>query len=115
MAVIVPADPYQKLIRKISYSVCLAAVLQRAITLTQLYVSERQLSCAAWRDLIVNSFHRKDDGKADKKTAVEHIADFFRELKLIRVSNQVVTPLHGLEVLSILWRHLESDEQRLRA
>lgn len=115
MAVIVQSDPYKALIRKIGYSVGLESIMSRATALVELYVEQRSLSIATWRKLVVDVFHRKETDSTGKKSGAGHIADFFSTLNLLRVTNQSITPLHGLEVLSILWRYLETSDERQTA
>jgi hypothetical protein len=115
MAVIVQADPYQFLMRKIGYSVGLEAVIARSAALVHLYVRERKVTLAAWRKLVSDEFGREETRAVSRKSPYQHIADFFGTINLLKLSNQQATPLHGLEALSIAYRSLADDEQRLRA
>jgi hypothetical protein len=119
MAVIVQADPYQSLIRKIGYSVGLENLVERVKKLVSLYVRDRAIGAVAFRDLVEKDFRRKN--------AVEHFANFYGTLNLIRVivrdqvgglPNQVkrpgvpktLEPMYQLDSLSILRRIFETDD-----
>lgn len=102
MAAIVQDDPYQSLIRKIGYSVGLENMLDRVISLTNLYVEQRGLSTATFRDLVENRFKRTN--------ATEHFAEFYGALNLTKLSGVGIYPLHNLETLSILRRFLANNE-----
>lgn len=102
MVAIVQDDPYQSLIRKIGYSVGLENMLERIISLTDLYVEKRGLSTAVFRDLVENKFRRKN--------AAEHFADFYGTLNLVKYTAAGIYPLHNLDTLSILRRFLANDE-----
>lgn len=104
MAAIVQDDPYQCLMRKIGYSVGLEHVVKRAIGLTDLYVEQRELSMATFRDLVENKFKRKN--------ATEHFADFYGALNLVKLAGVGIYPLHNLETLSILRRFLADNESK---
>jgi hypothetical protein len=113
MAVIIQADPYQLLMRKIGYSVGLEAVVVRSSALADLYSRERQLTASAWKALVAGEFGRKDSSDGNRKAAYEHIADFFSTIQLLKLLNHQITPLHGLEVLSILYRILPPGDERM--
>lgn len=102
MAAIVQDDPYQCLMRKIGYSVGLENMLERVISLTDLYVQQRGLSWATFKDLVDNKFKRKN--------AAEHFADFYGTLNLVKRAGLGIYPLHNLEILSILRRRFANDE-----
>jgi hypothetical protein len=115
MAVIVQADPFLGLIRKIGYSVGLEYVLTRSAALVEMYVRERRASLASWRTLVSDGFDREDTAAKGRKTPAEHIGDVLSTLNLIKLSGQQLVPLHGLEAASILRRSLVDDSTFLRA
>ena len=118
MADIVQLDPYQCLIRKIGYSVGLESLLERVANLVDLYVEQRQLTLATFKDLVDNTFKRKN--------ATQHFADVYKELNIVKFvgSREQDTgsskrehklygdllPLHNLETLSILRRYLADND-----
>jgi len=107
MADIVQLDPYQCLIRKIGYSVGLEHLRERVISLVDLYIEQRGLSLAAFRDLVEIEFKRKN--------AAEHFADVYGTLNLIKLIGKNIHPLRNLETLSILRRHLTDDNKSFLA
>lgn len=106
MAVIIQADAFQGLIRKVGYSVGLEDLVGRVTALTRLYAAERRITYAAWEALVVDQFGRKEAARKGQKSATEHIADFFSALNLIKLRNKEITPLQGIESCSILYRYL---------
>lgn len=102
MADIAPRDPYQSLIRKIGYSVGLEHLLQRTLRLAELYAEHCSLSLTTFKDLVEIEFKRKN--------AVQHFADFYGELRLVRLIGNSIHALHRLETLSILKRYLRGDD-----
>src|SRR6266480_5213725 len=121
MAVIVQADPYQSLIRKIGYSVGLENLVERVKKLVGLYVRDRAVGAGAFRDLVEKDFRRKN--------AAEHFANFYGTLNLVRVivrdhsgglPNHVkrpgvpkaLEPMYQLDSLSILRRLFVSDDAK---
>src|SRR5574341_617380 len=107
MAVIVQTDPYQGLIRKIGYSVGLELLLDRVKKLTDLYVRNRSLSLGMFRDLVEKTFGRKN--------AVEHFANFYGTLNLLRIIARNIEPLYQLDSLSILRRLFAEESDRFNA
>jgi len=102
MVDIVQLDPYQCLIRKIGYSVGLESLLERVVSLVDLYVEQRALSLTAFKDLVENTFKRKN--------ATEHFADVYGTLNLVKLIGKNIHPLHNLETLSILRRFLKGND-----
>ncbi|MCA3034212.1 MAG: hypothetical protein ING33_03235 [Rhodocyclaceae bacterium] len=106
MAATVQFDAYVTLSRKIGYSVGLENLVHRVGELVKLYVgSESGVRISDWKHLVEEGFQRKSPG-------FEHIANFFAALGLIRLTNNELHALPRLEVLSILARHFEDNEQR---
>jgi hypothetical protein len=115
MAVTVQTDPYQDLIRKVGYSVGLESVLARCSALTDLYATERRLTLAMWKSLVEQQFGREASEKPGRKSPFQHVADFFSVLHLVKVINQQITPLYGLDALSIIYRLFTDRQERLDA
>lgn len=114
MAVIVQADTFKSLIRKVGYSVGLEDLVNRVAALTRLYVKDRRVTYVSWKNLVTEEFGRKEAARKGQKSAAEHIADFFSTLNLIKVTNREVTTLQGLEACSILYRFFDQQEERFR-
>ena len=110
MAVIVQADTFKSLIRKVGYSVGLEDLVNRVTALTRLYVKDRRVTYVSWKNLVTGEFGRKESARKGQKSAAEHIADFFSTLNLIKLTNKEVTTLQGLEVCSILYRFFEQEQ-----
>jgi hypothetical protein len=121
MAVIVQADPYQALCRKIGYSVGLEKLVERVNELVLLYVHDKGLSAGSFRDLVRDEFGRDE-------VATEHFANFYSTLNLVRVmawtqigglpskkkspkTPKVIEPLYQLDSGSILRRLLPNDTE----
>jgi hypothetical protein len=104
MVAIVPDDPLECLMRKIGYSVGLEKLLKRVQLLTDLYVAQRRLSYAAFKELVETSYERRG------QEATEDFADFYKELHLLQVAWKTAYPLYTLDTLSILRRFLANDE-----
>src|SRR5688572_15224563 len=118
MAVIVQVDPFDRLIRKIGYSVGLEDLVKRVAMLAALYAKEGVITAAAFRDLVKNDFGRAEN-------AVEHFANFYSQLNLVRAiawehsgalnqRKSVAIPkalevLYQLDTLSILRRMFAVD------
>lgn len=122
MADIHQYSQYEKLVRRIGYSVGLEDPIERINWLVDLYVEEKDINLALWKSLVRDRFGRKisDDfeiqkwagNKKNKKKlgAEDHFADFYSELNLIYRTNNQILPLYGLEILSILKRLLPEDK-----
>lgn len=124
MAVIVQADPFDRLIRKIGYSVGLEDLVNRVKALVTLYARDGSISAPAFRDLIEKKFKRRN--------AVEHFANFYSQLNLVRAAAwdhgrgppggkkapaipKTLQPLYQLDSLSILQRMLLPDDAKYDA
>ena len=103
MADITRLDPYQCLIRKIGYSVGLESLLERVVSLVDLYSEQRGLSYAAFKDLVENGFQRKN--------AAEHFAELYGTLNIVTLIGRGIHPLHNLDTLSILRHYLVSRKE----
>lgn len=123
MAVIVQADPHQSLIRKIGYSIGLEDLVERVKKLVLLYVKDRAVTAGAFRDLV------EHDEVFSRKNAVEHFANFYGMLNLVRVTAwnhsgglgskvkrtaipKAMEPIYQLDSLSILRRLFASDDAK---
>jgi hypothetical protein len=128
MADIHLSKQYEKLIRRVGYSVGLEELVQRINCLVDLYVEHRDINIALWKQLVQNVYRRKisdqfEAGKwgGSKKTskklgAEDHFADFYSELNLLFRQNNQVFPLYGLEILSILRRYYwDNNDKYLEA
>jgi len=121
MADIHQSKQYEKLIRRIGYSVGLEEPVERIGKLVNLYVEERDINMALWKRLVKEEYGRKisDDlesvkwggsRKTNKKLGAEdHFADFYSELNLISHKNNQIFPLYGLEMLSILRQYFSDN------
>jgi len=105
MAVIAQSNQYNCLIRKIGYSVGLEFLLDRAVSLANLYAEKKELNYVIWSDLVRNKFNLTG------KDSVEHVANFFKSLNLIQLQQKQVMPLFGLESLSILRRFYANEDE----
>jgi hypothetical protein len=115
MVAIVPSNPYQKLTRRIGYSVGLEFLRTRILQLVDLYVDEKAIGLAAWRRLVREKFNREVEGPRGRKTAGEHIGEVFGALNLLRMIGREIYPLPGLECLSIIKRFLKDETLFTRA
>jgi hypothetical protein len=117
MAAIAPPDPYACLIRKIGWSVGLESIVERVEALTRLYIRDGKLSPATWRALIA-TFGRRVDAdrmRRGKKSAADHIADFYSSLSLVLPVRAEIHPQWALDVLAILLRRHNTQESSQRA
>lgn len=110
MAAIVQSNPYNALIRKIGYSVGIESILKRISILVDEYVAEQVLSYAAWNNIVTSKYGLD---KSDK--SVEHVANFFSSINILKLYQKDVIPLYGLDILSILRRYFKDDETYLKA
>jgi hypothetical protein len=121
MAVIAQADPLDRLVRKIGYSVGLEDLVDRVRQLVALYARDGAITATAFRDLVEKGFGRKN--------AVEHFANFYSQLNLVRavtwehaggLPNQqkavtipkTLEPLYQLDSLLILRRMFPTDDTK---
>lgn len=105
MVAIVQDDPYQCLMRKIGYSVGLETLRERVIALTDLYVEQRELNYALFRDLVTVKFER------DNERSIREFANVYGSLNLLKLYGKKLRVLPNLDTLSIL-RRLLSDDQK---
>ena len=99
MVATVQRDPYAALIRKVGYSVGLESTRQRLSDLVDTYVRDKQVTTAAWRDLVENRWGLK----------APNIVDVFGALNLIIVHQGMVDIMYGLDGLAVT-RALVDDE-----
>lgn len=99
---------YHILARRIGYSVGLELLLERSSMLADLYVDEKKLTYADWHQLVCESFGRKE-------SALTHMADFYSQIKLIRLVNKEVYIQETLDILSIIHRYFDDKKQYNKA
>ncbi len=104
MVVITQANPYLTISRKIGYSVGLESLNERVFELVKLYDTEKGLSFASFTNLVEKTYARKN--------AVEHFANFYGTLNLVRLVGRDIEPLFRLDTLAILRRLFLDDEPK---
>ena len=105
MAAIVPDDPYQCLMRKIGYSVGLEDLLKRVRDLTDLYVAQRELNYALFRDLVTIKFQRNNE------RSIKEFANVYGSLNLLKLYGKKLHVLPNLDTLSILRQYFADDQK----
>lgn len=108
MAVIIQADPYDALIRKIGYSVGLEKIIERVDYLVDLYVEDCALSKVKFDELVEKRFDRGIE-------SAEHFANFYGCLNLLKNNGNQYVPLYNLDSLSILKRYFVNDRDAFLA
>lgn len=120
-------NQYEKLVRRIGYSVGLEDIVDRIDKLVNLYVAERDINVALWKNLVKEGYGRKisdeldaakwgGSRKSNKKLGAEdHFADFYSELNLLYRANSQIFPLYGLEILSIIKRYYNNTSLYYKA
>ena len=93
--VTIQSDSYSIFIRKIGYSVGLENSLRRVRDLVDLYSREKDITPAAWKQLV----HSPEPQGWGLDT--DHIADFFKELDLIQRTKSDITILPGLDAMAL--------------
>lgn len=100
MVAIVLLNPFQALSRKIGYSVGLENLKRNADLLVDRYATQANVTLADWREIVLTEIGRREP-------AVDHIANFFSSLNLIKIISNELHVLYGLDCLSIVYRFLE--------
>ena len=99
-------DPYLCLMRKIGYSVGLETLPDRVIELTNLYVEQRELNYALFRDLVTIKFQRNNE------RSIKEFANVYGSLNLLKLYGKKLRVLPNLDTLSILRQHF-TDGQKI--
>lgn len=105
MAGIVQSNNFKILSRKIGYSVGLEDTLARARALAIDYTDNRGMTISQWSELVFTKWSLKTN----------NISDVFASLGLIEQNRNAITPLWGIEVLSILRRMLPHEPEWIAA
>jgi len=105
MVATVRDDPYQCLMRKIGYSVGLETLPDRVIELTNLYVEQRELNYALFRDLVTIKFQRNNE------RSIKEFANVYGSLNLLKLYGKKLRVLPNLDTLSILRQHFTDDQK----
>lgn len=91
MVATVLRDPFTSLIRKVGYSAGLESTRSRLADLVELYARDREVTTAAWRNLVESQWGLK----------THNIADVFSALNLLTVNQGAVDIQFGLDGLAI--------------
>ena len=104
MAATAHSDPYSIFMRKIGYSVGLEKTLERFRDLQDLYLSNRDVSLASWKNLV--------RGESGWNLKTENIADVFFSLRIIQCTPGDVLVLENLDSVAITDHLLGAEEEK---